>query len=271
MKKGRPRLATAYDNTYEHFDSDLMHQVRREALTEDIGQHSWITADELRRYLAWLELSTESTLLDFGCGPGGPLTFTVEHSGCAAIGIDMNNTALQLARRRIQGLRQTGGMHLVRGDADQPLPFTDGVFDAVISIDVVLHLKDRGSVLGEIARVLRPGGKLVFTDAGIINGPISNEEIRVRSNNGFSQFVCDGYNDEVLSRTGLDLVEKEVNNTGAVENARGRIRTRSKYAARLKRVQGKEDFEQEQLYLQAMVDLYQRGALTRLSYCAVKR
>ena len=46
-----PNLAHGYCDTYARFDSPLMQMIRREAYGEDIGQHSWLTAVELREHL----------------------------------------------------------------------------------------------------------------------------------------------------------------------------------------------------------------------------
>ena len=50
-------LADGYESFYREFDSPLMRQLRREAYGEDIGQHSWVSADELRGDIQRLKLS----------------------------------------------------------------------------------------------------------------------------------------------------------------------------------------------------------------------
>jgi len=68
-------VTAPYDKLYEHFDSPLMRQLRAEAYGQDIGQHSWVTAEELLADIPKLKLSPETRLLDLGCGPAGPLTY----------------------------------------------------------------------------------------------------------------------------------------------------------------------------------------------------
>src|SRR5689334_20328707 len=89
-----------YDNPYEEFDAPLKQQLRREAYGEDIGQHSWVTADELQTDIARLALLRTSRLLDLGCGPGGPLTFVVGQVGCQGWGIDVSEKAIVAGRAR---------------------------------------------------------------------------------------------------------------------------------------------------------------------------
>ena len=65
-------LADQYEAFYREFGSPLMRQLRREAYGEDIGQHSWVSADELRRDAQRLGLCATSRLLDLGDGDCGP-------------------------------------------------------------------------------------------------------------------------------------------------------------------------------------------------------
>ena len=51
----------AYDANYCHFAQDVLARVRREAYGEDIGQHSWLSADECRMFCDWLELGPGAT------------------------------------------------------------------------------------------------------------------------------------------------------------------------------------------------------------------
>ena len=61
--------ADEYESFYREFDSQLMRQVRAEAYGEDIGQHSWVDAAELREDSRRLCLGPTSRLLDLGSGP----------------------------------------------------------------------------------------------------------------------------------------------------------------------------------------------------------
>ena len=75
--------ADQHESFYREFDSPLMRQIRREACGEDIGQHSWIGADELLQDARRLRLDPARRLLDLGSGPCGPLTFLIASFDCA--------------------------------------------------------------------------------------------------------------------------------------------------------------------------------------------
>jgi hypothetical protein len=96
-----PSPDSGYDPSYCEFDSPLQRRLREEAYGEDIGQHSWVVAAELRRDTARLRLSRASRLLDLGCGPCGSLTFIVKSVGCRGVGIDRSHLAPAAGRVRI--------------------------------------------------------------------------------------------------------------------------------------------------------------------------
>src|SRR6266480_5021946 len=78
-------------------------------------------------------------------------------------------------------------------DAGSCLPFRTESFDAVFSNDSINHLPDRSAVLHDWHRLLRPGGRVLFTDPIVVTGQLSNEEIRTRSSIGFFLFTPVGY------------------------------------------------------------------------------
>ena len=262
-------LATGYKGTYELFDSPLMRQIRSEAYDEDIGQHSWVTASELRSYLPWLDLFDSDTFLDFGCGPGGPLTFLAQQTGASAVGIDLSGPAIAVGVNRVQEMELAQEIEFHEVDGNQPISFSENTFDLIVSFDVVLHLQKREPVFAEWRRILKPGGKLLFTDAGIITGPVTNQDINLRSINGYTQFVPKDFNQRVLEEAGFELVDTEDQSAGPVANASGRIKTGLKYRKELLELVGQQRFEQEQQYLEAVVALYERKALSRFAYRAL--
>ena len=62
----------SFYSTYGHFTDDILDAIRKETFGEDIGQNSWLTADELDRFLSWLDLKPGSHLLEVASGSGGP-------------------------------------------------------------------------------------------------------------------------------------------------------------------------------------------------------
>jgi cyclopropane fatty-acyl-phospholipid synthase-like methyltransferase len=260
--------AEGYDPLYAAFDSPLMRQFRQEAYGEDIGQHSWVTADELRSDIARLSLTTSSRLLDVGCGPCGPLVFAIMSIGCIGTGLDVSRSAIESGRARASAAGIQDRIALCEADLNLPVHFDGSSFDAAIALDVVVHLRNRKAFLQEISRLLVPTGKLLFTDAGVITGPISNEEIEWRSVNGYTQFVSPGVNEGLLESARFRLIDQE-NRTGSVLlNANGRLRAMLAHRAEIETLTGKAEFARQQRYLETVVALSARGALSRIMYFA---
>ena len=257
-----------YGQFYEQFDSPLMQQLRQQAYGEDIGQHSWVTAQELAEDIARLHLSPNSHLLDLGCGPCGPLTFIVGQVGCRATGLDSTPEAVTAGQVRAASLGLAERIALRHADLNQTLPFPNATFDDVIAIDVILHLEDRQALFQEVARVLVKGGKFLFTDAGVLTGAISNEQVRRRAAHGYTQFVSPGFTERSLSVAGMRLLEQQDRTASLLKNAAGRIAARQAHRAELEKLEGSDGFERQQAYLETVVALSQSGTLSRIMYLA---
>lgn len=96
-------------------------------------------------------------VLDAGCGPGLYAAELVRR-GATVTGVDASPRLVELARARL-GESAEVRVH----DLDDPLPFGDGSFDAVVMALVLHHLADPGPALTELYRVLRPGGHAVVS------------------------------------------------------------------------------------------------------------
>jgi len=91
-----------YDSAYGSFAATVLEQVRREAFGKDIGQNSWLTADEYLRFFKWLELKSTSNVLEIACGSGGPALFMARTIGCHIRGIDKNENGIATANKMAQ-------------------------------------------------------------------------------------------------------------------------------------------------------------------------
>ncbi|MFN0181682.1 MAG: class I SAM-dependent methyltransferase [Gemmatimonadales bacterium] len=245
-----------------------MRQLRREAYGEDIGQHSWVTATELRDDLTHLALQPSSRLLDLGCGPGGPLTYLVAAAGCRGTGVDQDPLALESARHRAAATGIATSVTTVAGDLDDPLPFPDHEFDAALALDVVIHLRDRSVFYREVARVLRPGGRFLVTDAAVVTGALSSEEVRNRSGHGFTQLVPVGWNEARLQAAGFRLLETTDRTASVTTNAGGRLAAIQAHHGELAEQWGEDQLAAQRRYLEAAAALASRGALSRMGYLA---
>jgi SAM-dependent methyltransferase len=262
------RGSQPYDSTYREFDSALMRRIRSEAYGEDIGQHSWVTAGQLREDVGRLRLAPSSRLLDLGCGPGGPLSFVLGAVGCQGTGLDLSRAAIDVARQRAASLGVDHLATLEQADLDCRLPLERGSFEAVMALDVVLHVRDRAALFREVARVLTPRGRFLFTDAGVLVGAVSSEEVASRSLHGHTQLVASGVNERALAAAGLQVLETEDRTASLLASATLRLAARLAHRAKLEKVETPPGFESQQRYLGTVVALARRPALARILYLA---
>ena len=263
-------LAGHYNANYGNFQTELYAQIRREAFGEDIGQNSWLTSDEQDRFLDWLDLSPGKALLDVACGAGGPALRIAAATGCSVVGIDVHEqavtTASSLAAQR--GLAARAEFRAT--DASGALPFPDATFDAITCIDAINHFPDRTSVVAEWARLLKLGGRLLFTDPMNLTGPLTNKEIVVRSSAGFYLFVPLGYDKHVIEQCGLRLrvCEDVTGNMAKVAEARRAARASRSIA--LREIEGDQTYDGQQEFLTVAARVASEGRLSRFVYVSEK-
>ena len=259
-----------YNTNYGNFDTELYSEIRREAFGEDIGQNSWLTADEQDRFLSWLDLSPGKTLLDVACGAGGPALRIAAKTGCSVVGIDVHeqavSTACSLAIQR--GLSRRAEFRVV--DAAQQLPFSEASFDAITCIDAINHFSDRPRVIAEWTRLLMPGGLLLFTDPITVTGPLTNTEIAIRSSAGVYLFVPHGYDEGVIAQRGLQLLVCEDVTANMAKVAEARRAARASRTAALREIEGDQAYDGQQEFLAVGARIAREGRLSRFVYVSKK-
>jgi SAM-dependent methyltransferase len=259
-----------YTTNYRHISTDVYMAVRGQVYDEHFGQTGWLTADEQDRLIARLGLAADARVLDVACGSGGPSLRLAQRTGCQVVGIDIHEQGVANATAEAKRAGLAGRARFQRHDANDPLPFPDASFDAIVCVDAINHLADRAAVLGEWARVLVPGGRLAFTDPITVTGPLTNEEIAIRGSLGFFLFVPAGYDARVIAGAGLDLVEEE-NATANMAEVAGRWhRARAAHADELRRLEGDADHEAQQRFYEVASRIAREGRLSRFIFLARK-
>lgn len=259
-----------YDNVYGDFASAAEAAVRREAYGEDLGQSSWLTSDEWLRFADQLRIDASSDVLEVGSGSGGPAVYLAAARGCRLTGVDINEHGVRNATKlaEARGLSERVSFKVV--DASRPLPFPDGRFDAVVSNDAICHIRDRADVLRDWFRVLRPGGHTLFTDALVLTGIMSHDEIATRTSIGFFLFVPPGENERLLREAGFEIVGVEDVTENAATVARRWHDAREHQREVLVTREGQANFDGLQRFLSCVHKVSGERRLSRFAYLARK-
>jgi len=259
-----------YTLTYRHFAHPVLAVIREETFGEDIGQNGWLTAEELRHFLSELEVTAASQVLDIGSGSGGPALFLARTVGCQVTGVDINPSSTTAANAWTHALGLDALVHFQHADASQRLPFADDSFTTIIAIDSMNHVPARSQVLAEWARVLRKGGRLLFTDPTIVTGILSNEEIATRSAIGYMLFTPPGENERLIQEAGLTLVQTRDATDKSAVLAKRWYEARARRREELLTLEGEAEFEKTQRWLSVVHTQASERRLSRFAFVAQK-
>ena len=155
-------------------------------------------------------------------------------------------------------------------DCSGRLPFADGSFAAVLCADAVSSLPDRAGTVREWARVLRPGGRLLFTDALVLTGEIAKPELDLRASQGVHLIVPVGCNEAAIAAAGLTLLRADDTTDEIATIARALHDARARNAEELGREEDAAWFGWRQRFLATTAELASSRRLSRFLYLAEK-
>jgi SAM-dependent methyltransferase len=135
--------------------------VTGEDYPEEFEHISFLRLASLQRLAEGLALSADDVVVDLACGAGGPGLWVAKHTGAQLIGRDLSPMAVQRAAERVDGLGLTGRAEFAQGSFEQTGLGT-GCADAVMTVDALQYAPDKTKAINEVARILRPGGRLGF-------------------------------------------------------------------------------------------------------------
>ena len=162
-------------------------------------------------------------VLDVGCGTGIQLA-SYQQAGCRVTGIDASPAMLEVARRRLGT-----GASLTVGDAAR-MPYPDHTFDLVLAATVLHEMPPqvRTAALGEMKRVLRPGGRMLLIDFGagrvrpvrgwVTRGIIAASEVAAgrRHHRNYRDFMAHGGLPPLLDAQELSVDQRKIVSGGAI-------------------------------------------------------
>ena len=121
------------------------------------GRESTLEVAELAK------LGASDLVLDVGCGLGGTARYLSEKFKCNVVGIDLTEEYISIGKKLTEFVGLSDRVELRHGSALN-IPYEDERFDIVWTEHVQMNIADKNRFYSEIARVLRPGGRLLFHD-----------------------------------------------------------------------------------------------------------
>lgn len=157
-----------FDTFYEAQQrSPIIRKIFRETLgfgdlDEAFAPFSFVSLEDLQKITGLLNLSKSGVLADIGCGNGCIGLWLAQHCDAQLFGIDTSASAVELAKRNAEKLDPLSKPEFQTGSLDSTGLASESV-DAVISTDAVWLAVDQQKALIEFLRILKKGGRLVFT------------------------------------------------------------------------------------------------------------
>lgn len=158
--------AAVFDKVFSVPMSGIEHEIWRRVFGEEypdgLDTYSYVSRTELAEFAEAIAEADAHRILDVGCGRGGCGLWMSEATGAELLGVDIAESAVAIATETARALGLDRQARFVVGTFEA-IPAPDRSVDAVMSIDAFLFAPDKPATMKEFARVLRPGGRVVFT------------------------------------------------------------------------------------------------------------
>src|SRR5262245_30459017 len=247
----------------------LQDSVFTEVYDDYFGQSSWISTADYDRFFDLPELTPQSWVLVAASGWGAPALRLACRTGCSVVGIEFDPEAVASAQALAAELGLSERVRFHRHDAREPTAFPDRAFDAVVCFDAIAHLPDRSGTFAEWARLLKPGGRLFFTDQ-VLTGPISNEEVAQRSPSFYCLITMPRYNECLLAAAGFALTHCEDLTATAAELGRRHCLARQRHENALRGLEGDAAYGAISRYRLVSERLARERRLSHIAFVARK-
>lgn len=261
-------------NVGQILDAVRARGIAQDAITEEVLQHHdqdhYGGTAATDRLIAEAGVRADDLVLDVCSGMGGPARYLAWKTGCRVTGLDLTASRVAGATEltRLAGL--AASVRFVHGNA-LDMPFDDASFTLAVAQEAFAHVPDKPRLVAECARVLKPGGRLVFSDI-LHRGALSADDARrLFEGMTFSEIgTADGYA-ALAAANGMTVVRRiDLTQEWTRILVDRHAMYRSLEADTVARL-GREHFERYDRAYAHFVGLYRRGVLSGALIHAVKR
>lgn len=163
------RFQQAYAGPPSRVEARIWTDVLGDEYAAAMDPDSFTTVSELQQFVRELMLQPGHTLVDVGCGRGGPGLWVAGAADARLVGLDIAENALEAARARASLMGASADFRL---GSFETTGLQDEAAHAVMSIDALHFTPSKAAALAELRRILRPGGRLVFTSFDYVRQPV---------------------------------------------------------------------------------------------------
>jgi len=155
-------------------------------IAHDVLVHRWASLRGQVRIDLLDRIGTDArTILEFGCGEAPLGAALKKRQKCRVVGVEIDRQAAAVARRRIDDVYE--------GDVREIVAILDEQFDFIVGGDIVEHLDEPWSFLGDLRRICRPGGKLLLSLPNVAHASIIADLLQGRFDYVYMGLTCVGH------------------------------------------------------------------------------
>ncbi|SVA05520.1 uncharacterized protein METZ01_LOCUS58374 [marine metagenome] len=211
------KLVNVFYNTHPISESQVLDKLAQTGadtsiLTVELLQHhdqdhfgGLAATDALARHA---KINQSTHVLDLCCGLGGPARYLAYHHGCRVTGVDMNTDRLAGAVRLTERTKLQDRVLFHHANALQT-GLADETFDVIVSQEAFCHIPNKKTLITECVRLLKPGGRIVYTDI-LARSSMTNEiRSRLETEMVFSELSTLEQYCHLLEEKGCQVIEVE--------------------------------------------------------------
>ena len=257
-----------FSESYLCAQTPTMRAIERSVCGCDYGGSSWATREETKRLSALFGLRPGLRLLDVGAGSGWPGLYMAGTSGCDIVLVDLPLTGLRIAADRAVADGIASACWVAVADGAN-LPFPDSSFDAVNHSDLLCCLRPKRAVLEACRRVIRHGGRMVFTVISVAPG-LSTADYGRAVENGPEFIESEADYPTLLTQTGWEIVEHLDLTTDYAASCRRQLRADEEQKDALETLIGASEFAERQIGWRSKLKALSDGLLRRELFMAAQ-